>query len=152
MTMINAYRIYKALVVTRTPDRRLLSMKEAIKEITFSLMQRGNPMRKREPFHPSPKVDLSRILGWVSGNKVRSDAEHQVAAEPARQEKWSAWRILSRMLKTQTWRTHQSCSAKAGSNVWLARGRKATMSCHATLIIIRSISMKLTAGVRNSSN
>ena len=112
MTMINAYRIYKALVVTRTPDRRLLSMREAIKELTFSLMQRGTLMRKREPSHPGPKVDCSRILGWVSGNKVRSNAKHHGAAEPACQEKWSAWRILSRMLKTQTWRTHQSVGAK----------------------------------------
>ena len=35
MTMINAYRIYKALVVTWTPDRQLLSMKEAIKGAHF---------------------------------------------------------------------------------------------------------------------
>ena len=89
MTMINADRIYKALAMTRTPDRQLLTMKEAIKELTFSLMQRGNPMQKREPFHPGQKVDCSQILGWMSGNKVRSDAVHQVAAEPVCQEKWS---------------------------------------------------------------
>jgi hypothetical protein len=39
MTMANAYHIYRALVTTRTPDRQCLKMKDAIKELTFVLMQ-----------------------------------------------------------------------------------------------------------------
>ena len=35
MTMVNAYRIYKALVTTRMPDRHCLTMREAIKELIF---------------------------------------------------------------------------------------------------------------------
>ena len=44
MTMANAYRIYWALVTMWTPDRQCLPMKDAIKELTFALMQRGHPM------------------------------------------------------------------------------------------------------------
>ena len=44
MSMINTYRIYKLRVTTRTPDWHCLSTREAIKELTFSLMQRGAPI------------------------------------------------------------------------------------------------------------
>ena len=39
MLMINAYRIYKLLVTKRMPNRHCLMMREAIKELTFLLMQ-----------------------------------------------------------------------------------------------------------------
>jgi hypothetical protein len=71
MTMANACRIYCMLVMERPPDCQCLLMKEAIKELMFSLMQRGSPMRMREASHPRPNIDLSRILGSTCGNKVR---------------------------------------------------------------------------------
>jgi hypothetical protein len=70
MTMANAYRIYRALVTTRTPDRQCLKMKDALEELTFALMQWGDPMRTREASHPKPGIDLSRVLGWTCGEKV----------------------------------------------------------------------------------
>jgi hypothetical protein len=116
MSMINAYRIYKLLVTTRTPDRHCLSMREAIKELTFSLMQRGAPMQRREASHPNPTVDCSRILGWTSGTKIRSDKKKPLAAEAAEagfcQEVWSEYRVLARMQKKSPWRTHQSVGAR----------------------------------------
>ncbi|KAL3797758.1 LOW QUALITY PROTEIN: hypothetical protein ACHAW5_007545 [Stephanodiscus triporus] len=69
MTMANAYRIYRALVTTRTPDRQCLKMKDLIKELTFALMQRGDPMRTKEASHSKTGIDLSRVLGWSCGKK-----------------------------------------------------------------------------------
>ena len=113
MTMVNAYRIYKALVTTRTPDRQCLTMKEAIKELTFLLMQQGTPVQRREASHPNPKVDMSRILGWTIGKKVRSDKKKQVAPEAGFcQEVWSGWCHLANIQKKSPWRTHQSVGAK----------------------------------------
>ena len=117
MSMINAYRIYKLLVTTRTPDRHCLSMREAIKELTFSLMQRGAPMRRREASHPNPTVDCSRILGWTSGTKIRSDKKKPLAVEEAAaagycKEVWSEYCVLARMQKKSPWRTHQSVGAR----------------------------------------
>jgi hypothetical protein len=44
MMMANVYRIYWAMVTIRTPDWQCLPMKDAIKELTFALMQRGHPI------------------------------------------------------------------------------------------------------------
>jgi hypothetical protein len=46
-------------------------MKEAIKELTFSLMQRGPPMQTREALHPMPDINLSSILSWTSRKKEK---------------------------------------------------------------------------------
>jgi len=115
--MINAYRIYKLLVTTRTPDRHCLLMREAIKELTFSLMQRGAPMQRREVSHPNLTVDCSRILGWMSGTKIRSDKKKPLAAEEAAaagycKEVWSEYCVLARMQKKSPWWTHQSVGAR----------------------------------------
>ncbi|KAL3778015.1 hypothetical protein ACHAW5_000521 [Stephanodiscus triporus] len=113
MTMANAYRIYRALVTTRTPDRQCLKMKDAIKELTFALMQRGDPMRTREASHPKTGIDLSRVLGWSCGKKVRTDSKREVVGEKSyRQETWSDYAILKRMQKKSPWRSHQSVGAK----------------------------------------
>ena len=45
MTMINAYRIYKALVLTRTPDRQLLCIsRRANDELAEQAKQKGAPL------------------------------------------------------------------------------------------------------------
>jgi hypothetical protein len=38
MTMANVYRMYCTMVTERAPDSKCLSMKDAIKEVTFALM------------------------------------------------------------------------------------------------------------------
>ena len=100
MTMANVYRIYGALVTMRTPDWQCLQMKDAIKELTFALMQQGDPMRTREASHPKTGIDLSRVLGWTCGKKVRPDLKREVVAEKTLcQEMWSDYKILARMQK-----------------------------------------------------
>jgi hypothetical protein len=100
MMMVNAYRLYKALVTMQMPDWQCLMIKDAIKELTFLLMQQGAPMQTREESHPNLKVNYLQILGWTSGNKVRSDATHQVVVEPIIcQEMWLDWAVLARMQK-----------------------------------------------------
>ena len=122
MLMINAYRIYKLLVTTRTPDRHCLTIREAIKELTFSLMQRGAPMRRRETSHPNPTVDCSRILGWSSGMKIRSDEKKPLAVEAVEAGYGgsvlltgggkSTYNVLVRMQKKSPWWSHHSVGAK----------------------------------------
>jgi hypothetical protein len=102
--MANAYRIYCTMVTERTHDCKCLSMKDAIKEVTFALMQRGAPMRTREASHPQPEIGLFRLHGWKSGKKVRSDLTRQAIAEEGHhQESWTEYRVLRRMQKKQTW-------------------------------------------------
>jgi hypothetical protein len=90
-------------------------MREAIKELTFSLMQQGAPMRRREVSYPNPTVDCLQILGWTSGTKIRSDKKKPLAATAEVgfcQEVWSTYNNLMRMQKKSPWRTHQSVGAK----------------------------------------
>jgi hypothetical protein len=104
MMMANKYRVYWALVMERTPDCQCLLMKEAIKELTFSLVQRGSSMRTREALHPRSGMDLSKILGWTCGNKVRPDAKRQVVVEEGYcRETWSEYCVLARMQKKMPW-------------------------------------------------
>ncbi|KAL3764754.1 hypothetical protein ACHAW5_006625 [Stephanodiscus triporus] len=111
--MANAYRIYRALVTTRTPDRQCLKMKDLIKELTFALMQRGDPMRTREASHSKTGIDLSRVLGWSCGKKVRTYLKREVVGEKSYHQKtWSDYAILKRMQKKSPWRSHQSVGAK----------------------------------------
>jgi hypothetical protein len=139
MSMINAYKIYKLLVTTRTLDRHCLTIREAIKELTFLLMQQGAPMRRREASHPNPTVDCSRILGWTSGMKIRSDKKKPLVAEAAAagycKEVWSECCILARMQKKSPWRTHQSvgarkkCPGLKETNAKRTRSYKTMMTC-----------------------
>jgi hypothetical protein len=90
MTMAKAYRINCTMVTERTPDHKCLSMKDAIKEWTFALMQGGAPMQTREASHPQPEINLSRLHSWKSGKKVRSDSMRQAVAEEGHhQESWT---------------------------------------------------------------
>jgi hypothetical protein len=70
MLMHNAYKIYSALHKQYTLDRKRLSMKQCVKELTFDLLQRGDSMRERKAEHPGYTVDLSQILGWTAGRKT----------------------------------------------------------------------------------
>jgi hypothetical protein len=70
MMMANAYRIYWVLVTERKPDCMCFVMKDTIKELPFSLMQRSSPMQTRAALHPGPYIVMSQVLGWTSGLKV----------------------------------------------------------------------------------
>ena len=95
MTMANVYHIYGALVTFRTPDWGCIQMKDAIRELSFALMQRGYPMQTREAPHPKAGINLSRVLGWTCGKKVRSDSKREVVVEKTLcQETWSEYKIL----------------------------------------------------------
>ena len=111
MTLNNAYQIYESLVHEYTPDRRYMSMGEAIELATHSLLQKGEPMRERACSHPNPIRDLTTIFDTGSGNKVRSDAKGEVATggNVSKQSRVpSALATLRRKQRTQPWMTHQS--------------------------------------------
>jgi hypothetical protein len=98
--MANVYWVYCTMVTERMPDRKCFLMKDAIKELTFSLMQRGAPMWTMEALHPQPDIDLSQLHGWKSGKEVRSDLMRQAVAEEGHhQESWTEYRVLRRMQK-----------------------------------------------------
>ena len=75
MSMPNAYKIYSALHKQYMPDRKRLSMKQCVKELTFNLLQRGDSMRIQKAEHLGKTVDLSQILGWTAGRRTQSDAK-----------------------------------------------------------------------------
>ena len=76
MSLNNAYLIYKALHNKQyTPNRKLLSMKQCVKELTFDLLQRGDSMQEQKAEYPGNTVNLSQILGWTAGRKTWSYAK-----------------------------------------------------------------------------
>ncbi len=114
MTMANAYWIYCMMVTEQMPDCKCFSMKDVIKELMFSLMQRGVPMRKREASHPQPYIGLSIIHGWKSGKKIMLDLTRQAVAEEGHHQKsWTEYCVLRRIQKKQTQQQHQSMGATA---------------------------------------
>jgi hypothetical protein len=114
MTMANAYQIYCMMVTEQMPDCKCLLMKNMIKKLMFSLMQRGAPMRTREASHPQPDIDLSQLHGWMLGEKVRLDSRRQAVAEEGHhQESWVEYFVLRGMQKKQAWQQHQSVGATA---------------------------------------
>ena len=54
MNLNNAYKIYEWLIVEYTPNRRFLSIGEAVKEAAHAFLQKGPTMRTQSPEHPSP--------------------------------------------------------------------------------------------------
>ena len=65
MTLNNVYKIYTVLYEQEhqqdeNESNRLkpLSMDEAVKELTYSLLQGGGDVRKRAAYQPSPQRDL----------------------------------------------------------------------------------------------
>ena len=69
MTLNNAYKIYTVLherehqQEENESDRlKPLSMDEAIEELTHSLLQGGDNVRKRAPYYPPPQRDLLYVF------------------------------------------------------------------------------------------
>ena len=61
MTLNNAYKIYTVLYErehqqeeNKTDRLKQLTMDDAIEELTYSLLQAGDGVRKRAAYHPPP--------------------------------------------------------------------------------------------------
>jgi hypothetical protein len=75
-------------------------------------------MQTREALHPKTGIDLSQVLGWTCGKKVRSNSKREVVAEKTLcQETWLDYKILASMKKKSPWRSHQSVGAKGNARV-----------------------------------
>jgi hypothetical protein len=69
MALNNAYKMYTALVKEHTPERRFLTMGNAVRELTHNLCQRCPAMRKLRAEHPSWTQEMGKLFGWVTGRK-----------------------------------------------------------------------------------
>ena len=71
-------------------------------------------MQMRDASHPNLDVVVSKILGWKSEKKVRSDVMRQVVEEEGyHQEKWMDYAILKYIQMKHLWNQHQSMGLKA---------------------------------------
>jgi hypothetical protein len=121
MSMHNAYKIYLALHKQHTPDRKCLSMKQCVKELTFDLLQRGDSMQERKAEHPGYTVDFSQILGWTAGRKTRSDAKQMSPPAETRTQVQEISRLeeLRKRQKKAPWLIHMpALSDKRGKCCW----------------------------------
>ena len=86
MTLNNAYKIYTVLherehqQAENETDRLkpLSSMDEAIEELTYSLLQGGDGIRKRSAYHPPPQRDLQYVFDRNGGTKQRTDLSRRL--------------------------------------------------------------------------
>ena len=53
-------------------------MDEAIEELTHSLLQVGDNVRKRAPYHPPPQRDLLYVFDRNGGTKQRTDLSRRL--------------------------------------------------------------------------
>ena len=122
MALNNAYKMYRALVKEHTPERRFLSMGNAVRELTHDLCQRGPAMRKLRAEHPSWTRDLGKLFGWVTGRKVRSNAKGMMTVMPAClpvEVAMDNYVLLKNQQRKSPWRMHQSeAVAKQGKCGW----------------------------------
>jgi hypothetical protein len=149
MALNNAYKMYGALINKWTPyGRRTLDMGDAVRELTHDLCQRGPEMRKQRAEHPSWTRDMTKLFGWLSGRKIRSDAlgwmpdrARPDLAVPATVEgDYALWRHASK--RTSPWMVHQSevcdkqgrccwedCPGKSASKAKRPRSSDTYMRC-----------------------
>jgi hypothetical protein len=122
MALNNAYKMYRALVKEHTPERRFLSMGNAVRELTHDLCQRGPAMRKLRAEHPSWTRDLGKLFGWVTGRKVRSNAKGMMTVMPAClpvEVAMDNYVLLKNQQRKSPWSMHQSeAVAKQGKCGW----------------------------------
>ena len=85
MTLNNAYKIYSLLherehqQEENESDRlKTLTMDEAIEELTYSLLQAGEGVRKRSAYHPPPQRDLQYVFDRNGGTKQRTDLSRRL--------------------------------------------------------------------------
>ena len=92
MSLNNAYLIYKALHKQYTSNRKLLSMKQCVKDLTFDLLQTGESMRQRKAGHPET---LSTFHQFLDGMEGRLGATQNVCHRCQRQcmySEYHAWK------------------------------------------------------------
>ena len=55
-----------------------LTMDEAVEELTHSLLQGGDNVRRRAAYHPPPQRDLQYVFNRNGGTKRRIDMEQRL--------------------------------------------------------------------------
>ena len=80
MTLNNAYNIYTVLHErehqqneNETDRLKPLTMDEAVEELTHSLLQGGDGVRKQASYHPLAQRDLLYVFDQNGGTKQRTD-------------------------------------------------------------------------------
>jgi hypothetical protein len=111
MSLNNAYKMYKALGKQHTPERRFLEMGNAVRELTHELCQRGPAMQKLRAEHPSTTRDMSKLFGWITGQKICSDAKGMMMVQlvmPREETLTDTYALLKNQQRRSPWRVHQS--------------------------------------------
>ena len=95
-------------------------MKQCVKELTFDLLQRGDPMQEWKAEHPGNTVGLSQILGWTAGRKTRSNAKWMpLPAATAQVQELLRLEELRKRQKKAPWLIHTPVlSNKRGKCCW----------------------------------
>ncbi len=122
MSVINAYKMYMALVKQHTPERRFLDMGNAVRESAHNLCQRGPAMWKLRAEHPSWTRDMLKLFGWKTGRKVCSDAMGMMTVAlvmPKVQAPTDNYALLKNQQCRSPWHVHQSKAvAQYGKCCW----------------------------------
>jgi hypothetical protein len=111
MSLNNVYKMYKPLVKQHTPERRFLDMGNAVRESTHGLCQRGAVMRKQRAEHLSKTRDMSKLFGWITGQKVRLDAKGMMMVQsvmPREEIPTDNYALLKNQQQRSPWHVHQS--------------------------------------------
>ncbi|OEU11447.1 hypothetical protein FRACYDRAFT_245186 [Fragilariopsis cylindrus CCMP1102] len=82
MNINNAYKIHCYLFKKHHPTKVVMPLKECIHNLTHSLLQRGDTMRKRGSGAPPKATKDISTSSSVDGRKVRSDSVRQPFTSP----------------------------------------------------------------------
>jgi len=82
MNLNNAYKLYCVIYKMVHPGRKEMPLKECIHNLTHSLLQRGDPMWRRDfGARPSATKDITTSTS-VDGRSIRSDSVIQPFSSP----------------------------------------------------------------------
>ena len=136
MTLNNAYKIYTVLherehqQEENESDRlKPLAMDEAIEELTHSLLQGGDNVRRRAAYHPPPQRDLQYVFDRNGGTKQGSRLEQRfdraveegtIQPAPTAVESIAVQRArFNRRKRKYAWLEHHShCTVQRGKCKW----------------------------------
>ena len=103
-------------------------MDEAIKELTYSLLQGGGGVRKQAAYHPPPQRNLQYVFDQNGGTKQRTDMDRRLdlaVEEETIQPDHAVERIavqcarFNRRKRKYTWLEHHSrCTVRRGKCKW----------------------------------
>mgnify|MGYP006203673597 CR=1 FL=1 len=116
-------------------------MGDAVRELTHDLCQRGPAMRKLKAEHPSWIRDMTKLFGWVTGRKVRSDAKGMMMVMPACplvSAPMDNYALLKNKQRTspcaftraRRWRKRRGADGKIARVSWQARQRIRAAATH----------------------